>query len=454
MALVKLDNKKTFNYLYEFKIEFFVPKTKISIKPSRIVYVCKDNIYMTNMFPTLKMELIINKKDLFILQEHQTEVLANINLLSYKYNSNSEASSSDGEKMGTLTETKIELNETFEPIFEKNTFNSKYRTEEYEDDRTFDSKDPTANTVTETMGINIMVDFYSIKGISMNKSLFNAVLADTNVGTALLYILNGSGVNKAIVDAPVNDHDYDNIIIPPHNLRAAIEDLHARYGLYENGILLYFDFDTLYVLDRFAQNHECEKKESDTTTIQIREGDIIGKPLLDIQDSDNNDLIYDTALHLVASDESVASGEIDGNMFMFSNYFMGINSVNYSNEKVNSAKAGAAAAVLKRNISTHASSGDKVILDYDELNNPYNMASYFNTMETLKNIYSCSFKGACLSTFKPNKLLKLVFENVTKDNKFGGSYTTLRNLDKFLPTGQNNNLMMCNVDVTIARKSI
>jgi len=88
---------------------------------------------------------------------------------------------------------------------------------------------------------------------------------------------------------------------------------------------------------------------------------------------------------------------------------MGINSVIYKDGRFHADKAAPAATVLLRDTETHKSSGKKVIADYDELSNPYNIASYFNSTETLENQYAFSLTGVNIKSFKPNKFLCSIF---------------------------------------------
>lgn len=448
----QLDPLKTYNYLYRFEVEFYVPNKDISILPMKILYAVKDSTYLTNFMPTLKMEMLINTRDTFILKKYQDEVLSKITLVSYKYNTRSPMGE-NAAASGELVDTKIEFSEVFEPIFDKSTFPAHLREEEHEDDRLYAEDPKVANIATETMHRNIMCNFFNLRGITLNKGLFNAVLADTSVGSTILFILSNSGVKRAIIDPPTNTSEYTNIIVPPHNLRSSIEELQARYGIYENGVLIFYDFNTLYILDRFAQSHEFEKGDSMRSIIQVYEADINPQLILDIFEDKDNTLIYDATILLERFDSSIASGEIEGNSFMFSNYKMGVNSVIFENGQFKANEAAPAASVLLRDTDTHKSSGEKTILDYDELSNPYNMASYFNATETLKNQYHFSLAGVNIQSFKPNKFIQLRFENVTKNKTFGGSYTMLRNILSFEPANETSSDLICNADIHMAKRN-
>jgi hypothetical protein len=444
-----------FAYMYLFDIEFKSPKdSSISVVPLRVNYAIKSNDYMHNFLPTLKMEMIIKKKDLFILRDNKEKLLANITQTAKKYSySDSDRNNAAGEKNYTLIETKIVMNEVFEPLFDKKIFTTQFRENELNDTRKSDDEDETKGSInSETGTYTIAVSFFNIKAILMNKTLFNIVFSGCTPGTALGYIIDQCAATKVIVDPPVNEHEYENLILPPYNLRATLENLQSRYGIYENGLLVYYDFDTLYILDKFATTHEVETSDSTISTIKIHEPDIDPHPTTDITTNSDNSLTYEAAISLETYDRTVASGEIEGNSIMFTNYKIGLAAVDYKNGAVDTTKVNQGSVVLKRNITTHESSGEKVVLDYDELNNPYNMATLFNTIESTQNMYMFNLNGVCVDSFKPNKYIELAFINTEKNNKYGGIYNLIHNTLQFIPPSYATKELICNARVAISSK--
>lgn len=445
--------ENTFNYIYRMDIEFYVPDKDIKIKAKKILHAIKDSNYATNFMPTLKVEMLIDKLDFFKLEEYQSELLAKITITSYKYNTKID-SGTNSIGSGELVDTSIELDEIFEPIFESGTFPTHYRTEEFEDDRHYSNDPGHINLPNETMTKNVMCNFFNLTGILLNKTTFNIIFGETTVGSALLYLLNSLNVKRIIVDPPINTSEYTNIIIPPHNFRASLEELQTRYGIYENGILVFYDFNTLYILDRYSTTHEFEEGDTMSSKVQVYEVDKNPQLILNISEDTDHTIYYDASIYLEKNDTVIATGEIVGNAFMFSNFKMGLNSVVYKDGRFQPDKSSPAAAVLLRDGETHKSSGVKIIMDYDELSNPYNIASYFNSSETLKNQYNFSLTGVNIKSFKPNKFIDLVYENVTKNNKFGGSYIMTRNILTFESNNAMSPDLTCSANIFITRKII
>jgi len=143
-----------------------------------------------------------------------------------------------------------------------------------------------------------------------------------------------------------------------------------------------------------------------------------------IRDAEVNskDAIYYGPIRINFSSSEISKSEIDGDTFVFSSFQQGINAVSYVKGKLDSKTAKDVSLAMLRNTETHAYSGNKVVADYDELNNPYNMSSYLNELENTAMIFTITLDNCNIDDFKPNMLVQLHFENTEQDINLGGMY--------------------------------
>ena len=324
-------------------------------------------------------------------------------------------------------DTSIEFSSTFIPIFDPNTFKGKFSEQdlEKENDNIENGESFKKDNSPESPTRVIYITFFNLLAQRTLHIGYNKVIkSKCDVGGVILWVANQTAMNKYIIDKPSNTESlpYD-VIIPPLNFVAVIKYIQSMYGIYDNGVGIWMDFDnTLYILNKYASEHDRESDDVPLTHIVERDIDEGGVGTLTRTENDDKEGVYVGNIPLINADDEILKGELEGHSFIFSSFYQSINSVLYdegnefkgSNEKVGYG--------LVRNTETHSSSGDKIICDYDELNNRFNMMSQFNETESLAKKITCSIMNAKIKDFNINKHLDLKFENIDKNNKYGGKY--------------------------------
>ena len=408
---VKTEESNT--YLYKWYIRFYnADDSDDKSKDINPVYLSSFTLvkkYKTETIPQIFAKMKLRIKDIMTLKTWQKKCLVDVTCKILIF------SPTENNTM-TQVDSDIVFSSTFIPIFNSTTFKSKYRKEDAE--RLEDAADglETGETIVNMILLNDTAQ-------NALKKTYNEVLEESTVGTAVQWMTCELDIKGAIIDTPDNTSTNKDIVIPPMTYVQAMNFLQANYGIYENGLMIFYDINgILYVLDKFSYEHDCIKDTSTLTKLFKTEayegtvGAIIRKC------GDDKTPQYIGAIKLERKDNEVLEGELTGKTIVFSSFQQGMDSIAFDNEKGKVASATNVSAALTRNIPTNEVSGDKILTEYDELNNIYNMSSYFNELEAMTQRVSASLNNVNINDFAPNVIVELGFENVERNNEQAGQY--------------------------------
>lgn len=421
----KPENKNKQFYIYKWYFEFYdSDNVNTKIHPDKVLGITKQSYYKTKVVPVLSGKFRFLDKDLVTLKSIRKRCLCTITCKSIIYNpTTGEHATKSNEVTYVKSDSKIEFSATFEPIFDKNTFLDRYNEDDIEKNAEKEEiKAPEAEVNSPTQVTNIT--FFNLKAQNVIKTLFNNVIeSGENIGTVLQWICSETGLNY-IIDKPANETELGETILPTLTLIPAINYLQEMYGVYENGIQPFIDFDNvLYVLDKYSMEHD--KKSEDTSITHVYSYDINeSEPMSMIRaENDDKEAMYIGIPVIHNEDDEVLKGELLGNNYIFSSFDLGLDPVKYNTKnEVVPDSAEDVSFILKRNTETHNSSGEKSICDYDELNNIYNMTSKFNEVESQAKKLTIRLQNVNISDFNVNKIIDLHYQNITKNNSLGGKY--------------------------------
>ena len=410
----EVDSKEDLVYLYKWYVEFYNEKdTKTKIYPLSMDKFMIMNDYKNANIPVITARMRLKLKDIIKLKDWQKSCMVSITCKRH-----------DMQKTGTgsykeLNST-IDFSTTLVPIFNSKTFKEKYDKEDIEER---DNKSSAADLNVDSASVNmILLDPTSTNAL---KTMFCQVVAPGNtVGTVMQWMFSEMPVTGVIVDPPDNSGEQPAILIPPMSFTQAMNHLQSVYGIYENGLLIYYDIDgNLYVLDKYSTEHEHEKDVSNLTKLYMLDASesTVGNTVR-LKKKSSDDAQYTGVIILTYVGNEVLDGEMMGNTLIFSSFQQGIDAVTYEKQKVKSSTAKDVAMALTRNKKTNELTGTKAMADYDELNNMYNMSSYFNEIESTSNKYIVELKNCVMTDFKPNTIIEMEFEDTTKNNEQSGKY--------------------------------
>jgi hypothetical protein len=113
-------------------------------------------------------------------------------------------------------------------------------------------------------------DFYLFTDeITKCKKFFNLSIQSASMTDLLVYILGETGISQLLMSKLNNNETLSNVTIPSGNAIDAINYLNNLKSLYEKGMLLFFDVDTTFLIDK---NYKCtawRKNEIRITHIHV-----------------------------------------------------------------------------------------------------------------------------------------------------------------------------------------
>ena len=135
-------------------------------------------------------------------------------------------------------------------------------------------------------------------------------------------------------------------------------------------------------------------------------------------DEENGVIGYERSGQLIKEDYEAVSGIFSGNKFVFSNFGTIINSAFSGDDGTTFVSP---LESIERPRASRPDVGVKKILDYDMLNNPYNMSSY--VFEESQGVpISFAIMNMNPEHFTPNKNFRMVFDTPESNKLYGGIY--------------------------------
>lgn len=128
------------------------------------------------------------------------------------------------------------------------------------------------NDLSEMMA-NAPVTIGLIQRDMFNKSMTpaNVIVQKDNLQNIVLSMLTRAGFKKVLMSPFQNYNMYSDVIIPPLPLFRAIQYLDNKYGFYKSGAIIFYDYDTVYIIDSSMKHLVFPSGESPYLTLNIFE---------------------------------------------------------------------------------------------------------------------------------------------------------------------------------------
>lgn len=403
----------TFKYLYKTELKMvFGDKSKLQI--DNINAITKHFNFPLNFFPIYECDCIVPIKYSTKIRSNQDKIYVILTITKMKYSTaNSEYKEPE--------ETEVVLNHSFIPFFTPESFSPYINT----DVETNESGGPlTTSNVASSSVCHLKFAMYSIIGLSSNKKLLNYVADECDVGTMIKLLVDQSDIESCIIDKPDNEDTYKNLIITPHNMRGALKELQTRYGIYANGLTEFYDPPTLYVMNKFSLKHDYAKDKPNNISIKCFAGSPgVSAGVSNVTESKNMTK-YVISGFPSSLNEDVGMSELLGNEIIFSNITLTTNMLTYEEGEMKNFDYPTSA--IDSDIVNHEKSGNRIVMDYDDVNNPYNYSALLKSANLGSMIVMPSISGIDFDSFKPNSSITIsIVDDNDKDKEFSGKYSLL-----------------------------
>lgn len=246
------------------------------------------------------------------------------------------------------------------------------------------------------------VEFFLFKSsfIKSTKSKINVILKDCSIQNAIGYISDEYNLSKLLMSPVDNREIYDYLLIPPLTCTQALKYIDSFYGIYEEGSVIYLDFNKTYILNFGKLASAYIKNEKKNTYIIIPEyGNIMTNNIGSVKKynntTDNYVVINPNTLKIM--NESISNDILVGNDAVFISY----------NDNIIS--------------KTSDDAVQKSVIENHGLNSFY-PTEYKAQVNSMKNVFSLSMIDIDLDVITPNKKFIMEFENTKLSRKYKGKY--------------------------------
>lgn len=402
-------------YEHEFLITFSIPSRNIAFKPYSLIKFSKKCNYFTDFIPTYELTVEIDDKYIDYLRLYDKEISVTItDTVHY------------GENANSRTQSSINFIQEFACYFDKNKITG-YMDSYKKVSDSIDNAKPAEYrpSMGAVLALHTISFYLFLKDdLKMKTFIHNYVLGSEQkpvspVDAIGLIVDQNPYVKKCLIDKPENTNKYTDLIVESESISNAIRNVQEIYGIYSKGMVLFYDNETLYILNKYSQDHSYTDGELTNLNILIstRKDAIENEDTVTIDES-KGIILYKRFSNIVKEDYEAVNGIFSGNKFVFSNYGTIINSM-FANE--GKTEFVSPLMEIENPRSARVDVGTKKIVDYDMLNNPYNMSSYM--YDKSKGVpIAFTMININPNHFTPNKTITMKFDTEENAKLYGGRY--------------------------------
>ena len=241
------------------------------------------------------------------------------------------------------------------------------------------------------------------------KKKLNLSVEKSDLTDLIIYLFNQRNVDKLLMSKLDNSTSVSNMIIPNGNLIENINFLNEVLGLYKKGMLLFFDIDNAYLIDKNSKCTSWRPNEVRITHIHVtnnKEND----SQLNGQYTDKERKqchLFSHNKRIDMKNSNIINDQIHGN------------EVTLLNAKTNSVKQ------IKTSTTQIGNPNSNFV------NSKYSTNSYVpSTIQTRlyesETICTMSFLGIDVDVFAPNKEIIVTYEDPELHKKYSGSYRVIK----------------------------
>jgi hypothetical protein len=407
------DNKVNIKYEVEnFDILFENGDIEeITSEMVRYLYIEKD--YESLYFPLINISIVMDDLIYHRIKQENDTVQFRVRIVKNIYNIDKE-----------LIKYELFCNKTFRCFMDKENV--------IKDRDLVDKKRVTDDAIHPGYIANPREFYLFLDSVIDCKKKLNISVANANLTDLIVYLFNQRNVDKLLMSKLDNQMNVSNLIIPHGNLIENLIFLDETLGFYKKGMMLYFDIDNAYLIDKNSACTSWRRNEVRITHIHVANNDS--------SDSQLNGQYVDKErkqCHLFSHNNRL---EIKNSNII--NDQMKGNEIALLNAKTNSVDSISASTTQIGNPNTHL------------VNSKYSTNGYTNEiiktrLKESEIICRMSFLGIDIDVFSPNKEIIITFEDPEMHSKYSGSYRILTLVSTLKKDAQE---LVGEVQVTLAKQ--
>ena len=243
---------------------------------------------------------------------------------------------------------------------------------------------------------------FNQKMLNASNKIYNEVYTANTVQQFIGRLLTETKHSNVLMSKCENNEVYKELLIPPLPAYKAITYLDQYYGLYKKGALIFYDADTLYILNSDCSKVTAKRKDEWTDTTFIVTGLNTTRPGNGMIRKEGEKINY------------ICLSDMDINTQKFTI----VNNENMGSE---------AKVVISDDITVNIEDADQSYIDQRNQNitfsrksdNKFNANIIKARMEENELIFYINGENFDITSFTPNKIFNIVFEEPLKQKKFG-----------------------------------
>lgn len=347
-----------------------------------------ENYYEGAMFPIFKLNVVMSDTDYYEIINNKDNVKFKLRIQSYYTENDSTIKSM----------TRDTINDLF--VFFPEDSNDDY--EKDYNDITESNKE-----VEELDGVDTEVELFLFQDSIVNgmRSSFNAVINNSDLCSAVSYLLSKAGAKNVLMSPFDNTDVYSEIIIPPQSIEKSIKYLNNNYGFHKSGTLVYFGLSNSYVISCDGNCTAWQNNEPTETIIYILDKKTNTKSLTPgviKKHNDTRNYINAPSDNIDIRSSSAAANVINGvdaQIIDIENGGSDVVSIN----------------------TTTVGNTNKVII-FNESSNKYMKDVYASLQQSNSITIDIALSDIDINAFTPNKSFSIIFENIGLNTKYKGNY--------------------------------
>lgn len=277
-----------------------------------------------------------------------------------------------------------------------------------EDNKNVDAKKETEGDDSVFLGTNTR-DFYLFTDeITKCKKQFNLVVQSATLSDLLIYIIGEAGITQLLMSKLNNNISVSNLTIPSGDTVETINYLNNLKSLYEKGMLLFFDIDTAYLIDK---NYKCtawRPNEIKITHIHVAN-----------QQSNDGQLNG----YFINKDRKQTHVFANTDRVQIKNTNITNNQLTGNDIKVIDSKSGSISNVSAK--TTTVGKTNETLLSVKE-GNKYAVSELKTRLEENECICGVILVGVDSEVVSPNKEILLTYEDAKLNKQYSGNYRVVK----------------------------
>ena len=392
-----IDKMKLSKYVLE-EIKVLTPKLMtIHNKNINKITIIKD--FDNNIFPILQIETILRPDEYFTITDNIKNVTVNLTLKSYKQDKNKPDNSKFLKKV--ISGTFKCIHEEVSPFLEGDLYEM-YR-------------DKEANEPNDENKLFVF-NLFNKNHITRYRTIINDVLRNVTVADAIIYSCNKCGIDNGLIQQPDNKSNISQMLLPAANLLGMINYIHQYYGIYNNDLIMFQDYNTFYLMDK----DPCKVwRPNEIKTVFINIADFINKDKLTVG-------TYVDGVNRIIVNVVEGIKIFNRNIGMKETYADDLMIITNRDNNITH---------VKSNMKANGPPNTKILINHN--NNKYLNNSLKHRLDENNFVLVLKLNEINYDYMLPNKKYIINFSNTKINNKFGGIYRLSKIIYVFNKDGNN-----------------